>query len=187
MDFPSYALPASPIITPFSVESLGLSLAVELFATTTTLTGTASATWPANNLAFYYPFRLSTFVTVYQLLFWVGATSSGNIDVGIYDAALRRIVSAGSTAMSATVNTVQEINIADTVLPPGDYLLGVSCSTTVGTCFRTSANDEVVLCVVPVYEEALGSVTLPDPATPVLCTQSAVPIWVVGAQLVPTF
>lgn len=181
-DFPIYEVPVSPILTPWSPESLGN--AGNAFGRP--LGGASSSTWVAANKAFYYPFRLSSWATAYQLLFWVGATSSGNIDVGIYDRQLHRIVSAGSTAMSATVNTVQELNITDTVLPPGDYLLGGVCSNTTGTVLLHTLADELALSAMPIYEEA-NALPLPDPATPVVSTQSTPPIVAIGIQFRSVF
>lgn len=181
MDFPTYGQPASPILHVCSHE-FGLQPGAAL-----PLSNASSSAWPANNLAIYVPFRLSTFETVYQLLFYVGATSGGNIDVAVYDAALRRIIAAGTTAMSATINTVQELNVTDTVLPPGEYLLGAACSSTSGTAFRLSVADEFGLCQRPIYEEALGGLPLPATATPVFMTQATLYLPLVGIQLAPTF
>lgn len=184
MDFPVPRIPPPPILTPFSLDSLGLEYSA---ISASGIGGIASASWAANNKAYFYPFRLFTWATAYQLLFTVGGTSSGNIDVGIYDSQLNRIVSAGSTGMSATVNTVQALNIADTVLPPGDYLLAVACSTTGGTWLRTpTLTDEVLLGSIPVYEQA-SAFPLPDPCVPVLCTDASQGIGAVGIQFVPTF
>lgn len=180
-----YALPPSPVLTPFSPESLGLSI-VALGGGT--LSNCASATWPANNTALFYPFRLHTWATAYQLLFWVGATSSGNIDVGIYDSQKNLIISSGSTAMSATVNTVQELNITDTTLPPGDYLLGVVCSTTAGTTFNVAAGGfsaAIQQSSYPVYTQA-SALPLPNPCTPVVASTVRAVV-ACGIQFRPTF
>lgn len=183
MDFPSLVQVPPPVLLSYSPEAFGFGWAA---TANSMISGVSSATWLANNKAYFYPFTLHDFATAYQLLFWVGATSSGNIDVGIYDGEKNRIVSSGSTAMSATVNTWQELNITDTVLPPGDYLLGVACSTTAGTGFNTQPADEVNLPTTPVYEQTTA-LPLPDPCVPVLCTDSTPPRWAVGIQLVPTF
>lgn len=152
------------------------------------LGGATSQAWPANNKAYYYPFTLGTWVTLYQFYFWVGATSSGNIDVGVYTAEKQKIISAGSTGMSATVNTVQTLNVTDTVLPPGDYLVAGACSTTAGTCFRSSQAlaDEIALSLLPIYEQA-SALALPDPAVPVLSTDATIGIWAFGMICQPTF
>src|SRR3990167_8517254 len=107
MDWPNYRLPPPPILTPFNPDSLGLSTQS---VSTHTIGDSSSFTWLTANKAYYWPFVLYDWAVAYQLLFFVGATSSGNLDVGIYDSEKNLIVSAGSTAMSATVSTVQELN-----------------------------------------------------------------------------
>lgn len=183
-----YKMPPPPILTPWSPESLGIP--IRGYNNTITLGGSVSGTYPVANKAYFYPFRLDDWATAYQLLFWVGATSAGNINVGIFDSQKNLIVSSGVTAMSATVNTVQELNITDTELPPGDYLLGVACSSATGTTFvnNVAAADEFVLAEMAIYEQAgLTNATFTDPAVPVPCTDSAPTPVGVGIQLVPIF
>ena len=155
-------------------------------ATATLFANAVSKAWPANNQAIYIPFRLSSPGLARQFLFLVGATSSGNIDIGIYTAQKNRIISAGSTAMSASTNTVQQINITDTWLNPGEYLLGVSCSTTTGTVFGLTFNDEIALSMATTYEEA-SALPLPATATPAISTTATPLIPVVGIQFAGTF
>ena len=183
-----YAMPAPVVVTPFHYESTGRASASSGLATLPTLGGAASTAWTAANKALFYPFRLTGWAIAYQLLFWVGATSSGNLDVGIFDSNKNKIVSAGSTAMSATVNTVQELNITDTVLAPGEYLLGAAVDNTTGTVFAVAASDEISLSNYPIYEQAsLTAAALTDPAVPVPFTGSSVPIVAVGIQLRSVF
>ena len=183
MDLPEQSAPVSRVLTLWSPESIGNPVRG---AGREALGSIASIAWTANNLAYYYPFRLTTHETAYQLLFWVGATSSGNIDVGIYDDQYKRIVSAGTTAMSATVNTVQELNIADTALKPGNYFLGASCSTTAGTTFGVIMNDEWAMSALQIYEQATA-LPLPDPAVPVLTTQGSCLLVAIGIQFHTAF
>lgn len=180
-EWPEYQLPAPPVLTPFSLESLGACIAGPILQGW----GSFSSTQNANE-AIFFPFRLTTWETAYQLLYLVGATSSGNIDVGIYDSQKNRIVSSGSTAMSATVNTVQELNITDTVLPPGDYLLAVATDNTTGTLFGSGLADERSLSSIPIYEQA-SAFPLPDPCVPVIATGTVPSIRVVGIQFRSTF
>lgn len=183
MDFPNQVMPPPPILTTFSLDVNGFPLAGQAQS----LGAAVSAVWPVANKAYFYPFRLSDWATAYQLLFWVGATSNGNIDVGIYDSQKNLIVSSGSTAMSATIDTVQELNIADTVLPPGDYLLAASCSSGTGTCFRGGANaDELFMTTSPVYEQTTA-IPLPNPCVPVVCTDVTPQVQVIGIQLRSVF
>lgn len=183
-DWPFESTPVSPILTPWSVEAAGAGLAGLGVPLWTLVSGTSDTA----NKAYFYPFRITSWVTVYQVLFWVGATSSGNIDVGVYDAQANRIVSAGSTAMSATVNTVQEINVTDTVLSPGKYFLAWAVDNTTGTVFRTALADELSLPSYAVYEQTgLTAAALPATATPVISTSTGPRIAAVGLQLVSVF
>ena len=185
-DFPAYAMPAPPVLTPFHPDSLGLALTGAEAGAAGQLEDATSGTWGTANRAFYYPFKLYAPAVATQLLFFVGAASAGNIDVGIYTAEGSKIVSSGSTAMSATVNTVQELNITDTALPPGEYLLAVVCSSTSGSIFRINNGDEVLLPAILIYEED-AALPLPAMATPVVPTATTVPIAVVGIQFASAF
>lgn len=175
-DFPTSYLAGPPIIHPcLFPESVYHTSGV------TTLNAAASVAWATNNQAMYYPFTLSAPVIVYDLFFWVGATQSGNIDVGIYDDQKNRIVSAGSTAMSATVNAVQVLACTDTTLLPGDYLMGGACSSSTGTCFGvTGSTDEISLGQYPIYTQATA-MALPDPCAPTLTTVATPILYIFGA------
>lgn len=128
-------LPALVTIYPCSDESLG-SLPHTLG--NTTLGSIASTAYPASNAAIYIPFTVSELITVRKLFSYNGAAASGNIDVGIYDAAGTRLASTGSTAQSGT-NTLQVFDITDFVLVPGKYYLAVAMDNTTGTLFAHTA------------------------------------------------
>ena len=181
-EWPEYYMPPPPILTTLCMDSMGGALV-------SASASSASAAWSVANAGYFYPFRLTARATVYQLLFFVGDTSSGNIDMAIYDSQKNRIVSAGSTAMSATVNTIQELNITDTVLAAGDYWLAVAVDNTTGTCFQSAIQtDEISFSRFTVYTQTgLTAAALPDPMVPVLSTETSPPVWYVGLQLVPTF
>ena len=183
-DFPVYRMPPPPILTTHHPDAVGFAVST---STATMMGGATSVVWDTANNAYYFPFRLYDWATAYQLLFWVGATSDGNIDMAIYDAQLNRIVTAGSTAMSATVNTVQELNITDTILAPGDYLLAVACSSGLGTTFvSVNTADEIALATFPVYMQA-SAFPLPDPAVPVVSTVASPMRIVCGIQFRSVF
>ena len=97
--------------------------------------GTASAVYPAANLAIYAPFRIAAPIVVTDLWCVNGATASGNVDIGIYDGAGNKIVSAGSTAQSGT-STIQTFNITDTLLGGGLFYLAIALDNTTGTFLR---------------------------------------------------
>jgi hypothetical protein len=181
-DFPVSDLPPPPVLTSLNPESMGPAVRALGHAL-----GTATSATVTIDTIFSYPFRMHTRATARQLLVWIGATSNGDLDVGIYDSQGNRIVSAGSTAMSATVNTVQEFNITDTVLAPGDYFLAVAFSGATATAFRVSAVDEFFLAFMPVYEQAVGTIVLPATMTPALSTATTLSVWVIGIQFASVF
>lgn len=153
---------------------------------TSSLGAAGSLTWTPD-LAFFYPFLLTDWAVAKQLLFFVGSVSSGNIDMGIYTSQGNRIVSAGSTAMGTT-NTVQELNITDTTLAPGEYALGVVCDDGSGSCQRTSFADEDANASFYLLEQQdVTSATLPATATWSVTTVATVPIWVIGIQFRSVF
>ena len=98
--------------------------------------GAASAVFPVANDAFFLPFFVPKTVTVLELWWINGATVSGNVDVGIYNTSLARVVSTGSTAQSGTTAT-QVVDIADTVLVgPAMYYGALACDNVTATFFR---------------------------------------------------
>lgn len=158
-DFPTqlqYAPPPGAVMVS-SVNSL-IQDACQIAATSFT----AGGVWPAANRAIYVPFMVDQVVTAYQMAFEV-ITQSGNCDVGIYDVAGNRLVSKGSTAVAAA--GFQSIDITDTVLAPGVYFMAMNVDNTTASFTRSSAVSAVYQQVCGMQQQAVGAVTLPDPAT----------------------
>lgn len=184
MDWPAEAMPAPPILTAWSPDSIGLSLNLMANAS---LGLTATGGWGGANLCRFYPFRLYSPAVATQMLWWVGSSTAGNLDVGIYDAQSRLIVSSGSTAQSATTNTVQELNITDTELSPGDYLLAGTVNNISTTCFSINFNDELCQSSLMFLEQA-SAFPLPATAAPVHFTASDTPgLFAIGIQFASVF
>lgn len=120
-----------------------------------------NAVWPAANRAIYVPVKVEMPMTVYTMGVIVGA-QSGNLDVGVYDEKGNRLVSSGSTAVGSV--GFQSINIADTALNVGVYFLAMCVSNTTAS-FTRWGTAAVALQTVGVQQQAVGVVTLPDPAT----------------------
>lgn len=135
-------------------------------------TFTAGGVWPAANRALYFPFIVDSVVTAYQMTFEV-VTQSGNCDVGIYDERGNRLVSKGSTAVGAA--GIQTIDITDTALSPGLYYMALNVDNITASFTRSSSIQAVWLRVMGVQEQAVGAVTLPDPATFANPTSAYVP------------
>jgi hypothetical protein len=124
--------------------------------------GVAGA-WPANNLALYIPFLVEQTCTAYKMAFEVGA-QAGNYDVGIYSEGGVRLVSKGSTAVPGAGLAV--VDITDTLLTPGVYYMAMNVDTTTTlTIQRIVAPASIFLQLAGMQQQAVGAVTLPNPAT----------------------
>lgn len=144
-----------------TIHSGGLGSLQSIHLAIAGLNFSVAAAWPAANRALYTPFLIETTVTAYKMAFEVGA-QAGNCDVGIYDELGNRLVSKGSTAVGAA--GLQVIDIADTVLTPGVYYMAMNVDTTT-TLTIARVNPQVLLTQVGgMQQQAVGAVTLPNPA-----------------------
>ncbi len=108
----------SAITTPWTQDALGVDIQAAGFSVI------GNITWIAN-LATYVPFILARPKLIAQF-FWInGGTVAGNTDVGVYNEALTKVLSTGSTANSGT-STIQAVNVTDTVLQAGRYWLAIA-------------------------------------------------------------
>jgi len=83
------------------------------------LCGTYNVTIPTANKAMLCAFQVNHPITVTKARTYIGQATSGNIDLGIYDATFHRLASTGSTAASGTWST-QTINLTGSLaLVPG--------------------------------------------------------------------
>ena len=131
-----------PIITPHMIHTYSRYGVVAALRTAGSSASAAAITWVANS-AVYHPIYLP-FPYLVRRLMWLngGTITSTNADVGIYDFAGNKIVSAGPTAMSA-VYTPQFVSLSSPILlPPGSYYVGWWCNNTTNRAygFATSAN-----------------------------------------------
>ena len=158
-DFPTMvtSMPAPGVITSSSPSSLTFDAVMMSQADFT-----AGAVWPAANRAIYVPFIVDSIVTAYQMAFEV-TVQSGNCDVGIYDELGNRVVSKGSTAVGAA--GIQLVDITDTVLTPNTYYAALNVDNTTAAVTRISGIAALWLQVYGVQQQAVGAVTLPNPAT----------------------
>lgn len=148
------------ILTPASPEfgSHGLLL----------LNDTASVVgqWNVANDPFAIPFTLPHGGVVKQLGWLNGSSAGGQHDIGVYDTAFNRLVSAGSTTGTGN-NAWQWVNVTDTALKPGRYYLAiVRDNTTVSRVvyYVTQQNDYVVqFC--GGLSSTTDAVPLPNPLT----------------------
>lgn len=142
---------------------------------------TTSAAWPSANLAIFVPFLVHTQIIAVKMFTSNGATASGNIDIGIYDSGQNRLVSMGSTAQSGT-SAIQTFDIADTLLEPGVYYMALSQSGTTGTFLSSAQIPLPDIRSFGILSQALGSVTLPDPATVAAIANAYIPLFGLTAR-----
>lgn len=134
-----------------------------------TAAGSGSAVWPSANRALYLPFELWEAATVTQMSILNGTVVSGNMDVGIYDAAGSRLVSSGSIAR-ANASDLQVVDLADTALDPGLYYMALAISTGSDNVFRWSGVATQWMRVSGIQQEDSA---LPLPATATMTNPAA--------------
>lgn len=121
------------------------------------------AAWGSANRALYIPFMVEQSFTAAQIAFEV-TVQSGNCDVGIYGLDGTRLVSKGSTAVGGV--GIQIIDITDTPLAPGVYYLAMNIDNTTANIVQSNTSGMAALWrVCGVQQQAVGAVTLPNPAT----------------------
>jgi hypothetical protein len=138
-DFPILRNTDRFILSPATPDSVGAILSGMGF-------GSALGTYPSANAAFYMPVSVHGKITVVKMFIENGATASGTVDVGIYDAGGARLVSSGSTAQTGTA-AIQEFDITDTTLSPGLYYLAIAMDNTTGTLLRWSTSSALTKCM----------------------------------------
>lgn len=166
-----------PMISTVSGESMGIAMKAHVGSGTF-----ASAVWPTSNRAYYYPFRIDHPITVLKLWMANGAAAAGNLDIGIYSEDGTRIVSSGSTAQAGT-NTLQEIDIADTVIGPGAFYLAAAMDGTTGTAFRFSGGSSTRSLLLGYYSQVTA---FPLPANATFASQASqwIPLFGLAAKTI---
>lgn len=91
-----------------------------------------AAAWGTANTATYIPIIVGATTTVYRLAWINGATVNGNADAGLYDRNGNRLVSVGGVAQTGA-SVPQVSDIADTVLTPGLYYMGMASDSATAT------------------------------------------------------
>lgn len=158
---PLGAINAPGVLSPLSTASGGV------FQGLNAPFGTATA-YPTASLAIFFPLVLNDIVTFSKGGWLNGATVSGNVDIGVYDKALNKLVTAGSTAQSGT-STFQSVSVTSTTLNPDLYWLAFACDNATGT-FQAAAQGTPMLRTMGVQIETSAfplpsTITLANPAS----------------------
>ena len=164
------------VLSPCCIGNEFTAFRLHDLSDTTVILNTSSA--PAvTNTTVYVPLTVSETITIVKGWWLNGGTVNGNVDIGLYpEAGGAKLVSLGSTAQAGTT-AVQEGNIADTVVPPGRYLMAFGWSSATAT-FTGIVPADVVnsrsLKSMGVAMEA--AFALPASATPIAYTLAGVPV-----------
>ena len=136
-------------VTPFSHNALG-----DKFASLgNEMNNEASTAWPSANLAIYAPFYLIAPFTIQQFFWLNGITISGNVDMGVFDHAGRKIASTGST-LQAGASAIQSVSITPVTLGSGLFFLGLAVDNVTATVFGVPAGNIGFTVAVGVLQQA---------------------------------
>lgn len=113
------------VVNTASLSMLGAEIAALGLATP------VATAWPIASRAVQIPWYVEEPFRVGQVLWLNGAVVSGNVDVGIYTNAARRVVSIGGVAQ-AGINLTQAADLQSTLLEPGHYLVLFELDNVVG-------------------------------------------------------
>lgn len=133
-DFPTLRNIDRIVISAACEQSIGEALRAMSF--------TPATAAPTANLAYFTPFTVYSTITVTKMFVENGSTTSGNLDVGIYDAGGTKLVSSGTVAQTGASST-QEIDITDTTLRPGLYYLAFAADNGTGSYMRWGTSNTV--------------------------------------------
>jgi hypothetical protein len=136
----------------------------------------ASAVWYSANGAMYMPLQLSSYYNLKSMFLFIGATNTGNGDIGIYSADGTRLWSHGGAALG-TANTL-DIRTLGTpmLLPPGSYYIGVALSSASGTLFHRSNYGRAGMIRLAGIVSQATAYPLPATMTAAVSTQTKVPV-----------
>ena len=122
---------------------------------------TGTTTWGTANRALFYPVTISESGTFAYAWICNGATQSGNIDIGVYDAAGVRLTSTGSTVLSGA-NALQRIDLPAVTLSAGvTYYVGASVDNTTAVFLGAGCGNARMLGM----NQATSSFPLPSSVT----------------------
>lgn len=141
----------------------------------------ASGTWPAAFRIKYLPFSVDGPVIISSIGIFNGSIAAGppNVLAGIYDALTLAQLGATAITAQAGANVVQIIaTTADIQLYKGAFFLAVACDLNTTNVFRFAASTITGFDGIGVREETPGSHSLPATATPIVNTESYLPLMI---------
>ncbi len=171
MTGPPVAVLPDPWVPCFAVAQTRLWAGLTSFGA-----GTLVAT---NNDAHYVPIFMPCDATLYAIRF-AAANGTGNYDLGVYDSALNRIASSGSTAMTAA--GIKTLSLPDLRFRGGDVIYAaLALSNTAGQVIRPLFANNSMQRGVGVGAQA-SALPLPNPAVPASIAYGVFPWFAFGVR-----
>lgn len=139
----------------------------------------ATSAWLVANRLYYTPFSFPASVSLFSVSF-LSTTAAGNFDIAIYDRNFNRLASLGTTAMTAAIKTFtfSDLRIEAGVL----HYCGLVLSSTSDSIFRRLPASIAQTVAAGMAQESPGSTVCPDPGTPVIMSNSYIPLLAYGIR-----
>ena len=136
---------------------------------------TSSGAWPAANQALYIPFSLPH-PYVARMLYWAnGSAAAGEWNAAIYTSGFELLGSTGATGGSGN-SAIQYASLTDLPLNPGSYIFALLHNATTANRANHLAITAIQGRIGGLTQQAVGSTTLPDSATPAAFTATIYPL-----------
>jgi hypothetical protein len=136
----------------------------------------AAGTWPATDLIVYVPLVIAEDCTVLRVWWANGNSTTGNVNLGLYDASGSKLWECGSTAQGGGTNRVQFVDITDEAVTAGFYYIALQASSTSTQIVRTQPT-VVNATAAGIYQEAAGSFALPSTAGFAAASHAYIPVF----------
>ena len=169
------------ILAPFGVSYFNSYCGIHSVGAAMGSLGTpASTAYPAISRAIFIPFRLIAPTRITQLWLYNGATVSGNLDLGIYDAGGVSLGSIGSTAQ-AGVSVMQIVSLAAAIrLGVGLFYTAISIDNTTATVYQGGLAAALGIARSKIVGMAQQASVFPLPATATFATITSTYLPVIG-------
>lgn len=140
-----------------------------------TVGAVAAAVWPSASLGIIQPVTFPVNCTLYAM-YALGNNTTGNYDLALYDAAMGRLASKGSTALAAATLTLS-FSSPISVLAGVTYYAGMACDSASSSVFRSTSNDSNVRQLISVgMGQQASAIPLPNPFVPAILAVDYVPL-----------
>lgn len=175
----AYPRPNDHIIATWSYCAIGEDLRGQAAA------NFASGTYPGSGRVIAFPFIVAHPFLVRKVFWFNGTTATtDSVDVGVYKlddpSSTSRVVSGGGTLASGASGT-QEVNVTDTLLPPGRYYCAYTQNGTTATPILSTAA-VVTLRVAGCIQQTASGYPLPSTLSVAAVSSANIPLFGIASR-----